>query len=114
MFAQEWARATFLRQRPRGNPEALTPAHAFGCITAVKPPLLLCLVLAGASCTTLENRRDLYRSPAEGYEQWHPQPPPTRLPAGPPRTTTTTTTTTTIERHGVISFPEETLPGPGQ
>jgi len=71
--------------------------------------LALCAVLiACTSCTTLENRRDLYRSPAEGYEKWFPYPPPTRKPAGPPvSTTTTTTTTTTTQRHGVISYPEE-------
>ena len=69
--------------------------------------LVLFLCVCGTSCTTLENRRDLYRSPAEGYEQWYPYPPPTRLPAGPPIQTTATTTTTTTQRHGVISFPEE-------
>ena len=86
----------------------MTLVHTSGCIAAVKPPLLVCLLLASVSCTTLENRRDLYRSPGERYEQWHPHPPPTRLPAGASRQTTTTTTT--VERHGVISFPEETLP----
>src|SRR5215210_6580859 len=82
----------------------------------VKTLLLFASLLACASCTTLENRRDLYRSPAEGYERWHRHPPPTRLPStGPVTRRTTTTTTTTIsgseERHGVISFPEEPLPG---
>jgi hypothetical protein len=111
MFAQERARATFLQGGAGNRRSPLTPASGSGCITAVKPPLLFCLILACASCTTLENRRDLYRSPAEGYEQWHPNPPPTRGTAtGPVRRTTTTTTTTTIERHGVTSFPEETLP----
>jgi hypothetical protein len=76
----------------------------------VKLLLILPLILAATSCTTLENRRDLYRSPAEGYERWYRQPPPTRKPAGPPVQSTTTTTTTTTSRNGVISFPEETLP----
>jgi hypothetical protein len=82
--------------------------------------LWLSLLLATTSCTTLENRRDLYRSPAEGYERWYPQPPPTRLPSLPPgapatRTTTTTTTTKTTERNGVITFPEENaLPDSGK
>jgi len=90
----------------------LTGKGASVCIAPVKPLLLLCSLLGLAACTTLENRRDLYRSPAEGYEKWYPQPPPTRKPAGPPVTTTTTTTT---ERHGVITFPEETaLPDSGQ
>ncbi|MEO5721220.1 MAG: hypothetical protein ABIR71_07100 [Chthoniobacterales bacterium] len=72
----------------------------------MKALLILVLLLGCVSCTTLENRRDLYRSPAESYEQWYPQPPPTRGPAmGPVRTTTTTTTTTT--QRGVISFPNE-------
>jgi hypothetical protein len=79
--------------------------------------LLLFVSLAAAtSCTTLENRRDLYRSPAEGYERWYRHPPPTRLPSLPPgeRASTTTRTTTSVrttERNGVITFPEEpTLP----
>jgi len=63
-------------------------------------------MVAAAGCTTLENRRDLYRSPAEGFEEWYPYPPPTRRAAGGP-TSGTTTTTTTTQRHGVISFPEE-------
>ncbi|MDQ6624766.1 MAG: hypothetical protein M3Y69_01305 [Verrucomicrobiota bacterium] len=76
--------------------------------------------MATASCTTLENRRDLYRSPAEGYERWYRQPPPTRLPSLPPgtratSTTTTTTTTKTTERNGVITFREEdSLPENGR
>ncbi|MFN2476855.1 MAG: hypothetical protein ABR526_11015 [Chthoniobacterales bacterium] len=75
----------------------------------MRPLLLLCLVLATTSCTTLENRRDLYRSPAEGYERWYPHPPPTRLRSSSPgaAATTTTTTTKTIERNGVLTFPEE-------
>jgi hypothetical protein len=69
--------------------------------------LLLCLVNAATtSCTTLENRRDLYRSPAEGYERWYPNPPPTRLRSLPPGTRAATTSATT-ERNGVITFPEE-------
>ncbi|MEO6568786.1 MAG: hypothetical protein ABIO94_08480 [Opitutaceae bacterium] len=71
--------------------------------------LLLCLAGAGASCTTLENRRDLYRSPAEGYEQWFPHPPPTRRPAGPPLPAAPTGGVPQ-QRNGVISFPEESLP----
>ncbi|MGI8438367.1 MAG: hypothetical protein ACR2NX_15950 [Chthoniobacterales bacterium] len=55
---------------------------------------LLPLLVACTACTTLENRRDLYRAPGEGYEEWYPEPPPTRGPAtGPVRATTTTTTT---------------------
>ena len=72
----------------------------------MKSLLVLPLLFSFVSCTTLENRRDLYRSPAEGYEQWYPYPPPTRGPAtGPVRATTTTTTTT--QKNGVITFPEE-------
>lgn len=84
----------------------MTPALASGRIARVKRLLLLFLLLACSGCTTLENRRDLYRSPAEGYEEWFPQPPPTRLPSmGPVQSTTTTTTTT--QRNGVITFPSE-------
>jgi hypothetical protein len=43
----------------------------------VKSLLLFSIVIVGTSCTTLENRRDLYRSPAEGYERWYRRPPPT-------------------------------------
>ncbi|MBA2622785.1 MAG: hypothetical protein H0U88_04075 [Chthoniobacterales bacterium] len=68
-------------------------------------------LLACASCTTLENRRDLYRSPAEGYERWHREPPPTRQSATRRTTTITTTISRPVERHGVITFPEESLPG---
>ncbi|CAN5516916.1 hypothetical protein BH18VER1_BH18VER1_01600 [soil metagenome] len=75
----------------------------------MKSLLLFVLLGVATGCTTLENRRDLYRSPAEGDEKWYPQPPPTRLPSLPPGARATTTTTTT-ERNGVISFPEETLP----
>lgn len=77
---------------------------------------LFSFVVACTSCTTLENRRDLYRSPAEGYEEWYPQPPPTRLPSMMPgsATTTTTTTTTRTEQHGVLTFPEESLPERGR
>ena len=72
----------------------------------MKSLLILPLLFSFVSCTTLENRRDLYRSPAEGYEQWYPYPPPTRGPAtGPVRATTATTTTT--QKNGVITFPEE-------
>ncbi len=64
--------------------------------------LMFVAVAAATGCTTLENRRDLYRSPAEGYERYYRQPPPTRLPSMMPGTqATTTTTTTTTERNGV-------------
>jgi hypothetical protein len=75
----------------------------------VKALLLCCLVCACGACTTLENRRDLYRSPAEGYEQWHRRPPPTRLPAGPPVRGSAVKDAPT-QQHGVITFPEESLP----
>ena len=80
-------------------------------MTRVKPkPLLLVFVAACTSCTTLENRRDLYRSPEEGYEEWYPHPPPTRLPSTMPgNATTSTTMTTRMEHHGVLTFPEEPL-----
>lgn len=67
------------------------------------------VVVACTACTTLENRRDLYRSPAEGYERWHRHPPPTRKPAGPP-VPASEIPAGAVERHGVISFPEEKLP----
>jgi len=86
----------------------LTPKGASDSIGPVRRLLILFLLIASTSCTTLENRRDLYRSPAEGYEEWSPRPPPTRKPASGP--VTTTTTTTTVERQGVITFPEESLP----
>jgi hypothetical protein len=75
--------------------------------------LLPLFLIVGTACTTLENRRDLYRSPAEGYERWYRHPPPTRLPNSAPRTRKTPPAGTT-ERNGVITFPEEsTLPQPG-
>ncbi|MDQ6655543.1 MAG: hypothetical protein M3Y80_07005 [Verrucomicrobiota bacterium] len=82
----------------------------------MKLALVLIGVLACASCTTLENRRDLYRSPREGYEAWFPQPPPTRLPSSPPSASTTISTTAGAGNpHGVITFPEEpSLPAKGQ
>ncbi|HEV3409985.1 MAG TPA: hypothetical protein VG095_06810 [Chthoniobacterales bacterium] len=67
--------------------------------------LVLGLLLAGSSCTTLENRRDLYRSPAEGYERWYRRPPPTRKPASGP--VPAQQQSAPQERHGVITFPEE-------
>jgi hypothetical protein len=76
----------------------------------VKALLLCCLVCASGACTTLENRRDLYRSPAEGYEEWHRNPPPTRKPAGPPLPAASVNEAPTQQQHGVISFPEESLP----
>ncbi|MEP6808906.1 MAG: hypothetical protein ABI992_01575 [Chthoniobacterales bacterium] len=69
--------------------------------------VLLPLILGCVSCTTLENRRDLYRSPAEGYEEYYPYPPPTRGPATGPVRTTTTTTTTKQTAPGPITFPDE-------
>ena len=76
---------------------------------------LLLVALAAflcASCTTLENRRDLYRSPAEGYEEKFPYPPPTRLPnSGPMRNAAASNEAAPTQTHGVITFPEEpTLP----
>ncbi len=73
----------------------------------VKLLLFLLLILSCVSCTTLENRRDLYRSPGEGYEKWYPEPPPTRGPATGPVRSTTTTTTTTTTTQGAIKFPDE-------
>jgi len=87
---------------------SLTQGDAFDSLARVKW-LLLCLVaLVGSSCTTLENRRDLYRAPEEGYEQNYPEPPPTRLPSLPPEAPGARTTTHT--EHGVITYPEESLP----
>jgi hypothetical protein len=100
---------------PRRSDYTLTVAQASVCIARVKPLLIFSLLLACTSCTTLENRRDLYRSPAEGYERWYPQPPPTRKPAGPPIPATPTPASTTTTRNGVITFPEETaLPESGR
>ena len=88
----------------------MTPLGASVCIARVKSLLLFSLtVVACASCTTLENRRDLYRSPAEGYERWYRHPPPTRKPAGPP-VPTSEIPAGAVERHGVITFPEANLP----
>ncbi|MFN2509509.1 MAG: hypothetical protein ABR589_12150 [Chthoniobacterales bacterium] len=87
----------------------MTLPSASGSIAGVKLLLLFWALVASVACTTLENRRDLYRSPAEGYERWYRRPPPTRKPAGPPAAPATSTTTTT-ERHGVLTFPEESLP----
>ncbi len=69
----------------------LTARRASDRIARVKSLCAFCLLLACVSCTTLENRRDLYRSPAEGYEEWYPHPPPTRLPSTGPATKITTT-----------------------
>jgi hypothetical protein len=91
--------------------DRLTPAIASGSITRVKALLLCCLICGCGACTTLENRRDLYRSPAEGYEEWHRQPPPTRKPAGPPSPGTPVNEAPTQQQtQGVITFPEESLP----
>ncbi|MDQ6913819.1 MAG: hypothetical protein M3128_13195 [Verrucomicrobiota bacterium] len=73
---------------------------------------LALVFLSGVSCTTLENRRDLYRAPGEGYERNYPQPPPTRKPASGP-VPAPETTTGAIERNGAITFPEERLPEAG-
>jgi hypothetical protein len=83
--------------------EALTVERTSDRIARVKPFLILPLLLACVSCTTLENRRDLYRSPAEGYEQWYPMPPPTRLPSTGP----VPASASTGPRNGVITFPDE-------
>ncbi|MDQ6622730.1 MAG: hypothetical protein M3Y86_04500 [Verrucomicrobiota bacterium] len=72
--------------------------------------IAIAIALAITSCTTLENRRDLYRSPMEGYEPWYPQPPPTRLPSTAPGTSATSAA---AQSHGVITFPEEPLPDAG-
>jgi hypothetical protein len=103
----------FRRRVLRGG--TLTAVVASVCIAAVKIALLFAsLAFAASSCTTLENRRDLYRSPAEGYERWYRQPPPTRLPASAPENQKHATAETR-ERNGVITFPEEsTLPERGQ
>ena len=86
---------------------ALTPGSPFVCIGAVKPFLCLGLLVLSTACTTLENRRDLYRAPEEGYEKWSRHAPPTRLPNSMPGNTSTTTTTTTTTRNGVITYPDE-------
>jgi hypothetical protein len=93
------------------SPAALTLLGRFVCICAVRPLLLFSAAIACASCTTLENRRDLYRSPAERYERWHRHPPPTRKPAGPP---TPGTPAGATQNHGVITFPEESALPEGQ
>jgi hypothetical protein len=112
MFAQLQRGAThFLREE---NQCALTQGDAFVCISRVKWLSLAFLLFAGTSCTTLENRRDLYRSPEEGYEQWYPQPPPTRKPASGPVPANAGPGRTTTERNGVITFPEEGLPESGR
>ncbi len=87
----------------------LTRHGPSGCIARVKPLLLFSIVIVATSCTTLENRRDLYRSPAEGYERWYRRPPPTRKPAGPP-VPASEVPAGAVERHGVITFPETPLP----
>jgi hypothetical protein len=94
----------------------LTLPGSFVCIPQMRPLLLVSFALTIASCTTLENRRDLYRSPAEGYEQWYPNPPPTRLRSLPPAVSATRSMTTkATERNGVITFPEENaLPESGR
>ena len=91
-----------------GLTSALTASGASGCIANMKWALVFLLVAGFTSCTTLSNRRDLYRSPAEGYERR------TIKPAG-ERSQTTTTTTTTRESSQMPSFPEETaLPQAGE
>jgi hypothetical protein len=78
-----------------------------GCIARVKWLLLLVVAVACASCTTLENRRDLYRSPAEGYERWYRRPPPTRLPSTGPASRAGAPVQAVPQGHGVITFPDE-------
>jgi hypothetical protein len=73
----------------------------------VKPLSLVLLCLACGSCTTLENRRDLYRSPAQGYERFHRQPPPTRLPSTGPASRGAAPVDAPVQQHGVITFPDE-------
>ncbi|HEY0368401.1 MAG TPA: hypothetical protein VGC85_02285 [Chthoniobacterales bacterium] len=74
----------------------------------MKPLVVVFAALVCASCTTLENRRDLYRSPAEGYEQRYPYPPPTRLPnSGPVPASNGAAVGVPVQRHGVITFPDE-------
>ncbi|MDQ6860125.1 MAG: hypothetical protein M3032_03085 [Verrucomicrobiota bacterium] len=76
----------------------------------MKSLLAVSVVLACASCTTLENRRDLYRSPAEGYEQSSPHPPPTRLPNTGPASRAGVPVDPGVPQqnnHGVITFPEQ-------
>ena len=93
---------------------SLTGRGASVCIRRVKRLLVLGLLFAASSCTTLENRRDLYRSPEEGYERNFRHPPPTRRPAsGPLPAATSTGVPVPVERHGVITFPEEPLPDGG-
>jgi hypothetical protein len=93
----------------RSHRRSLTGFGPSGCIAPVKSLLLFSIVIVGTSCTTLENRRDLYRSPAEGYERWYRRPPPTRKPAGPP-VPASEVPAGAIERHGVITFPDTPLP----
>ncbi|MBA2242951.1 MAG: hypothetical protein H0W04_08700 [Chthoniobacterales bacterium] len=101
--------SSFFRGQEIRSP-ALTHLGSSGLIAAVKSLLLFSSLLACASCTTLENRRDLYRSPAEGHEHWHRHPPPTRWSTTRTTTTSTTTTSGAVERQGVITFPEEPPP----
>jgi hypothetical protein len=89
----------------------LTLPGASVCIARVKWFFLALVFLTGVSCTTLENRRDLYRAPGEGYERDYPQPPPTRKPASGP--IPAPETSGAIERNGAITFPEERLPEAG-
>jgi hypothetical protein len=90
---------------------ALTHNCASVCIARVKWFSLALVFLTSVSCTTLENRRDLYRTPGEGYERNYPQPPPTRKPATGP--VPAPETSGAIERNGAITFPEERLPEAG-
>ncbi len=83
----------------------LTGASDF--LAPVKSLLLIVAVIGCASCTTLENRRDLYRSPAEGYERWYRRPPPTRLPSTGPASRGGAPVQAVPQQHGVITFPDE-------
>src|SRR3712207_1916173 len=82
---------------------SLTALRASVCIAPVKLLLVLALLLAATSCTTLENRRDLYRSPAEGYERWYRRPPPTRLPSTGPASRGGAPVQAVPQGHGVIT-----------
>jgi hypothetical protein len=96
-------------EHPRWNFDALTHNLSSARIARVKPLLIVLFALICVSCTTLENRRDLYRSPGEFYEEWSPHPPPTRLPNSGPaaRPGTPADPNAPQQTHGVITFPEE-------
>ncbi len=121
MFARVERRATAISLCAISG-RSFDTARPFWLHRRVKSLLLVVPLLACVACTTLENRRDLYRSPGEGYEPWYSHPPPTRLPSTSPATrggtttmTTTTITTGSVQSHGVITFPDEpALPEEGR